>query len=244
MKRQQLRKTLIFISALVFPITFFYYSPYVIIHAAIEGIVGGSCILFAGMLVFSIFFGRLFCGYICAGAGFGEMAGCINKKGAKLGKYRWIKYIIWVIWLMLVIFMFIKSGGIKAMDPLYGTKYGISLSAVEEFPVYYGVVIILFGMPLLFGKRAFCHYICWMAPFMNIGMKIRSFLHLPGVRMNMNKTKCIKCKKCNASCPMGLDVEAMVQAEKMCESECSMCGACIDSCPKKVITYEVKSNKK
>ena len=41
------------------------------------------------MLVFSIFFGRIFCGYICAGAGLGEMAGCINNKPAKLGNKKY-----------------------------------------------------------------------------------------------------------------------------------------------------------
>ena len=92
--RQKIRKTLIFLSAILFPVTMFYYSPYVIIHAAMESVICGSFILFALMLVFSIFFGRIFCGYICAGAGLGEMAGCINNKPAKLGKLKLIKYII------------------------------------------------------------------------------------------------------------------------------------------------------
>lgn len=237
MKRQKIRKTMIFISAMIFPITMFYYSPYIIIHAALNSVICGSFILFTCMLLFSVLFGRLFCGYMCAGAGFGEMAGCINAKSPILGKRKYIKYVIWLIWLSIVTGLYIANGGLKYFDPLYGTKYGISISAIEEYPVYFVVVFLLFGVPLICGKRAFCHYLCWMAPFMNIGIKIRNLLHLPGFRLHIEKEKCINCKLCNKSCTMGLDVYKMVQENCVDENECSMCGACIDSCPKKVIQY-------
>lgn len=240
MKREKIRQGIIFISALLFPITMYYYSPAVIIHAALTGVICGSFIMFVCMLYFSIFLGRSFCGYVCAGAGFGEMAGCINQKMPKLGKLRYIKYVIWGIWLTIVILLYIKNGGIKTIDPLFGTEHGISIKAIEEYIVYYIVVFLLFGIPLLFGKRAFCHYVCWMAPFMNIGMKIRDILHLPGLRIHVDKKKCINCKRCTAKCPMGLNVQEMVQQGKICESECSMCGVCIDICPKQVISYGLR----
>lgn len=237
MKRQKIRKTIIFISALLFPITMFYYSPYIIIHAAIDSIICGSFIVFGCMLLLSIFFGRIFCGYLCAGAGLGEMAGYINANPPKLGKRKYIKYVIWVIWLAIIIFLFINNGGIKAIDPLYGTTNGISVTSAPEYIVYYVVVFLLFGLPLLFGKRAFCHYLCWMAPFMNIGMKIRELLHIPGLRLNVDKDKCIRCNRCTTQCPMGLKVQEMIIEGTPCQNECSMCGACIDVCPKKVISY-------
>ncbi|WP_420314513.1 4Fe-4S binding protein [Anaerovorax odorimutans] len=39
---------------------------------------------------------------------------------------------------------------------------------------------------------------------------------------------------------MGLDIHSMVQANSVDEYECSLCGACVDICPKKAITYGVK----
>ena len=64
--RQKIRKTLIFLSVILFPVTMFYYSPYVIIMAATESVICGSFILFALMLLFSIFFGRIFCVLTCS----------------------------------------------------------------------------------------------------------------------------------------------------------------------------------
>lgn len=239
MKRLKIRKLLIYIAAMLFPITMFYYSPYVIIHAALDSAINGSCILFLAMLVLSIFFGRLFCGYVCAGAGFGEMAGCINQKKPALGRLRWIKYVIWIIWLTAVIVLY-AINSVKTVDPFWGTNHGISVGYIVEYIPYYIVVTLLFGVPLLFGRRAFCHYLCWMAPFMNLGMTIRELLHLPGLRIKVEKDNCIHCKLCTKNCPMGLDVHEMIQNGKIDANECSMCGDCMSSCPKDVISYKWK----
>lgn len=65
MNRQNIRKLILIISLLLFPITIWYMSPYLIIQGAMEGIVSGSFIIFVCMLLGSIFFGRIFCGWLC-----------------------------------------------------------------------------------------------------------------------------------------------------------------------------------
>jgi hypothetical protein len=45
------------------------------------------------------------------------------------------------------------------------------------------VFAFLFLSSLVFGKRAGCHYICWMTPFMSIGRKIRNILKYPSLRL-------------------------------------------------------------
>ena len=59
MKRQKIRRTVIFISFLLFPVTIWYLSPYLIIQAAFEHILNGSFWVFMGMLVLSMFAGRV-----------------------------------------------------------------------------------------------------------------------------------------------------------------------------------------
>ena len=54
--RQRVRKTILVISFLLFPITIWYFSPYLIIQAASEHILNGSFIVFVTMLILSMFF--------------------------------------------------------------------------------------------------------------------------------------------------------------------------------------------
>ena len=90
---------------------------------------------------------------------------------------------------------------------------------------------------LVAGKRAACHTICWMAPFMIIGRKIRDAVGWPSLQLEADKTKCINCKTCTRNCSMSLDVNAMVQSQNMENTECILCGNCVDTCPKGVIKY-------
>lgn len=242
MKRQKLRKLLLLISLLLFPITIYYFSPYLIIMGAMEGIINGSFIVFALMLIGSILFGRLFCGYFCPMGGLQECVFQLNDKAPKQGWKNFIKYIVWVVWIAVIILCYINKGKIIKLDFFYQTEYGISVSNIYCFIIYYGVILLVFVPAILFGKRIFCHYFCWMAPFMVIGTKIRTMLHLPGLHITADTSKCSSCKQCNKACPMSLNVADMAQDGNCDNTECILCGSCIDSCPKKVLQYRIKNS--
>ena len=239
MKRQKIRKTIIMISFLLFPITIWYFSPYLIIQAAMEHIINGSFIVFVTMLVLSMFLGRVWCGYLCPVGGLGECLSRINDNPVKQGWRDKIKYVIWTLWIIAVIITFILGKNDVTINPFYMTNHGISVSEIYNYIIYYGVLFLMVLPALLHGKRAACHYICWMAPFMVIGSTIGRFLHLPQLHIEADKDACVSCRKCNQACPMGLDVRKMVESgtNHKC-SECVLCGACVDNCPKKVLKYK------
>ena len=239
MKRQRFRKALILIFFLMFPITLYYLSPYLIIQGAIEGIVTGSFIVFCLMLLTSMFFGRAFCGWICPAGGLQECCTIAVDKRAKGGKGNWIKYFIWVPWIILIAAMFIGAGGVKVVDFFYLTDHGVSVTSAQSYVIFYGVIIMIVTLAFTGGRRSFCHYVCWMAPFMILGTKIKNILKYPSLNLNVEKSKCISCKACTKKCPMSLEVMEMVQKNNMKNSECILCGECIDGCPKKVIKYSV-----
>lgn len=240
MKRQQVRKLLCIIALLLFPITIYYFSPYLIIQGALEGIISGSFITFSLMLIGALFFGRFFCGYLCPAGGLQECAMMINTKHPK---QRWrnnIKYVIWVIWIAAVILCFVLRKKSLVIDAFYQTDHGISVSNIYCYIIYYGIVLLVIVPAILFGKRIFCHYFCWMAPFMIIGCKIGDLLHIKRLRLKADKNLCIQCQKCDKVCGMSLNVSQKVQTGNMDDNECILCGECVDNCPKKAISYKFK----
>lgn len=237
--RQRVRRAIIIFSFLLFPITIWYFSPYLIIQAASENIINGSFIVFTMMLVLSLFLGRVWCGYLCPAGGIQECIGICNSNPAKQGWRNNIKYAIWTVWIVAIIVTFILGKNDVTINPFYMTDHGISVASIYNYVIYYGVILILVVPGIIHGKRAACHYICWMAPFMVIGSAIGRMLHLPQLHIEANKDACVSCGVCNKSCPMGMDVKAMVAngSNSLC-TECIQCGACVDSCPKNVLRYE------
>ena len=239
-KRQNIRKALTIISFLLFPITIFYLSPYLIVVGATTGIIAGSMIIFTFQFVLSLFFGRLFCAYACPGGGLQECLLIVNNKKAKGGKRNYIKYGLWFPWIISIVILFIRAGGFSEVDFFFHTTNGVSLSTHRSYIIYYGIVLLIAVLSIIFGRRAFCHYVCWMAPFMVIGTKIANRFKIPVLHIKADKTKCTGCKKCSEKCPMSIDVMSMVKNEEMASSECILCGECIDICHKKAMIYSFK----
>ena len=244
MTRQRIRKLLIIISLLLFPVTLYYFSPALIINAGLHGIINGSFIVFLFLFLFSIPFGRMFCAYFCPAGGLQECAFIVNEKVPKQGWRNGVKFIIWGIWLTAVVFCYFSGGKIVAVDFFFETENGISVSDIQSYIIYYGIISLIFIPAILFGKRVFCHYFCWMAPFMILGTKLRKVLHLPGIHIKISdKDECISCGRCSKVCPMGIDVISETGNKTIGNPECIQCGACIDNCPKNVLTYGMLERK-
>lgn len=229
MKRQKTRKTLLFISMLLFPITLNYLSPYLVIRGGFEGVLAGSGLLFAGQFLSSLIFGRAFCGWVCPVGGLQDAAATVKSKpvGRRL---RWVKYFLWVPWLGAIAAGFVMAGGIRLIDPIYCTDYGISISQMNGVVIYFMVVAVIVTLSLTLGKRAFCHCGCWMAPFMVLGSLIKEKLRIPGLRLTADAQKCTGCKACDKQCPMSLPVSDMAKSGKAFHTECILCGGCVDRC--------------
>jgi ferredoxin-type protein NapH len=247
--RQRTRKALLILSFLLFPIVMNYMSPYVIIDGASQGIVNGSVVVFSLMFLGSLFFGRLWCGWACPAGAMGEMCFPVNDRPVNLKKTDWIKWVIWVPWLGIIIASVIMAGGYKQIDLLLDTQNGISVAGSPDRPIlfayiiYYIVVGLFIGLSMLIGRRAGCHTLCWMAPFMILGRKLRNTAAWPALRLQASPESCSNCKTCTTNCPMSLDVNAMVQLGHMEHNECILCGSCVDQCPKKAIVYSFSSGK-
>ena len=242
-KRQKIRRAIGLGMLFLFPITITWLSPALpVIYAMFFGILTGAIIIFLLQFLSSLFFGRAFCAYVCMSSGFDECLKGLSYKAIKNNKINIIKYFIWAPWLITIIVSFILSGGIKEVDFFAGTVDNyMFLTAAYRYIIYFGVVLLIIILNIFIGRRAFCHSVCWMAPFMIIGTKLSDLIKLPRLRLKSNQESCIGCKQCTKICPMSLDVKTMVEAANMKNSECILCGECVDVCPKKSIEYTFKT---
>lgn len=242
-KRQTIRKTIIIMMFFLFPITITWLSPVLpLLHAGYFGVLTGAAILFILQFIISIFLGRAFCGFICSCGGLQECLIRMNDNKIKGTKINNVKWIIWFPWILIIIALFVKAGGIDEVDFFAGTvDKWIFLFAPYRYMIYLGVILLVTVLHLFIGTRAFCHSVCWMAPFMIIGIKLSDWLRLPRLHLKSDRSSCIGCKQCSKKCPMSLDVKTMVETSKMKNVECILCGECIDVCPKKSISYTFRT---
>ncbi|MGE5507597.1 MAG: 4Fe-4S binding protein [Chitinophagales bacterium] len=235
MRRQTLRKTAIYASFLLFPVTIYYFSPELILMAAAEGILSGSAVVFGLLFLSGLFFGRAWCGWLCPGGGLQEA--CLRVVRKPVGPRRWIKYLIFWPWLGGILILAARAGGFHGVNPLYQMPRGISFVEPGAWVIYFGFVTLIALLALTAGRRGFCHHACWMAPFLIAGASLRERFGWPALRLEGSPAACSGCGRCTSRCPMSLDVQGMVRRGRMADGDCILCGECVDGCPRGAIRY-------
>ncbi len=237
MRRQPIRRGLVIVSALLFPVTMFYMSPALVLHGASLGIMTGSMILFAGQFVVALLLGRAFCGWLCPGSGLGQICRSVRDEPAAGGRWDLVKWVIWVPWVAAIVGFAVAAGGLHTIDPFFMIEGGISVSRPEHYIIYFFFVGLILLLALWAGRHGFCHYACWMAPFMILGTKLRDRLRIAGLNLRPKPDACTDCGRCATTCPMSLNVPGMVRSGSMANAECILCGECVDTCRKGAISF-------
>ncbi len=153
--RQRVRRALLIVAFLAFPITMNYFSPYVIIDGASQGVVNGSLVVFGLMFLSSLVLGRLWCGWACPAGALGEICQPVNDRPVHLKKLDWIKWAIWIPWIGIIVAMVIRAGGYQRVDLLLDTVNGISVAGDADRPIvfayviYYMVIALFAGLAML-----------------------------------------------------------------------------------------------
>ena len=241
--RQKIRRVLVIGSFVLLPITLYYFSPVLSLSAAASGIVSGSVMVFGAQFIASLLVGRLFCGWACPAGGLQEIVSFFRRRPVNRRRIGWIKYVIWAPWMIGLVFFILQAGGAKTFDFFYQTNRGISVTDMSGLIAYVSVGVLFFVLAVSVGKRAGCHTVCWMAPFMVIGRKIRNTLAWPSLRLAAEPERCAACGKCSRECPMSIDVAEGVKVGTLETSDCILCGSCVDTCSKGAIRFSFSSGR-
>jgi ferredoxin-type protein NapH len=236
--RQKIRLIVLFLILLTFPITLNYFSVYLIIDASSQGVIAFSFFFWSLFIITALFFGGAVCSYVCPLGAIQEtkdrMAG---KKLSRIKYLKAVKYILAVAWVGAIIFAAISAGGYKTINLLYNTESGVSVDSAQGWITYFAIVIVVLLPVFFIGKRGFCHYFCPWGVLNITATKVKNFFRLPSLNLKAEAEKCTNCHTCDRNCPMSLEVNQAVQSGSMDNTECILCGSCVDNCPNGVIKY-------
>ncbi|MEW6142074.1 MAG: 4Fe-4S binding protein [Chloroflexota bacterium] len=236
--RQRLRLTFLYLMLITFPITLNYFSVYLIIEGSSQGIAVFSFFFWTAWVVAGFFFGRAACGYACP---LGAIQEVRDRMGGRMlwriRYFRWVKYLLAVAWVGGIAAAAIAAGGYRKIELLYNMPQGISVDSIQSLFMFFTVVLAVLIPSLILGKRGFCHYLCPWGVLNIVGTKVKGLFRWPSLHLRPEKEKCKQCRTCDNNCPMSLGVSRMVASGSMRNTECILCGTCVDTCPNGTIKY-------
>ncbi len=206
---------------------------------------GKSAIFYVGgiLLLYSILFGRMLCGWFCP---FGFIQELLFKiRTPKVRKSPVTRVLSYLKYVILVFFVFIVpityalrdiplpafckficpagtiEGGIVLLSNKINASYFSMLGPIFTWKFMLMVSIII-GSIFIF--RLFCRFICPLGALYGLFNKISVF----GVKVE--ESKCTHCNMCVNHCK--------VDIKTVGDQECISCGECVNVCPTKAISFK------
>jgi len=172
----------------------------------------------AGPLVF----GRGFCAYACWTAAILDFLPWRRSPGRRPGLGS-LRYVHLAASLGLVLVLFLAFG--YRQPPGHPDSVLWFLSGIS---LYYALGITLAF--LLKDNRAFCKYLCPIAPLMKVAAPFSL------LKVKIDRDKCTTCGHCEKVCPMDVGIlAAPAPGQRVGSSECIQCGTCVAACPTKAL---------
>lgn len=182
------------------------------------GVFEAAVIHYAVAKIFGpLLFGRGWCGYACWTAMILDLLP-FKTPSAPRKQLGFIRYIVFAVSLIFVVLIFAFQ--VDNKEEIMWRSFIIGNI------LYYAAGI--FTAYKFRDNRAFCKYICPVTIF----LKPMSYFSL--FRIKADKNKCVSCGKCEAVCPMNVEVQNNSRSRKNA-TECILCMKCVESCPKNAL---------
>jgi len=209
-------------------------------HSFIKlGIINAGVILVIIAFLFTLLFGRFFCGWACHFGAIQEFCWYIFKKMNIKPKTIDSKLVTLLPLVILLNFYVIPN--------LYhgfhnNWELSVSLNEPEIWKFLPGFIIglltfIIDGFLIVYflGKKGFCRFICPWGAFLKIPTSLSFF--------KVRKTgECTYCHVCTSECPVAIDVSYEINKfDKVVSSNCTSCMNCTSGCPSNALSYKFEN---
>ena len=219
-------------------------SSFYMDHAPLWGIAGVlavlilyaciSAVVFGGTLIFGR---RWQCSMLCMFNGFASEVFApafplIGKK--KKPRKRALRIFAAMRWIFLGLAVFFTLWWVLFLSGAEVFGNPNEIGTLEIIKYLSAEILLAMFFWIAFIGRGYCYY-CPLGT-------VLSFLgRAAGQRIETNRTKCIECGRCNAVCPMTIDIQSKAKSgQPVCDLRCVGCGHCVDSCPAGTLAYSTR----
>ncbi|MCE5284596.1 MAG: 4Fe-4S binding protein [Pelosinus sp.] len=180
--------------------------------------------LMLALIITTLFAGAVFCGWICPLGGLSDWFYKIRQKffvrkieippqTAKVlsyGRFIMLGGIVYFSWVLNRLWF-------EEYDP-YKQIFHLNVESITGWLIIFGFVSIS-----LLVERAWCRFLCPLGAFAGLISRFSVF-------QIERDQYCINCKKCDRTCPSGIEVSQITRME---DTSCSKCLQCVSVCPVK-----------
>lgn len=193
----------------------------------------------AGLCLFTILFGRFFCGFACAFGSLGDgvrafyvwICRRLKKRPVRFSA-KWNARLSMVKYVILAVIVFLCFSGVysdfRGTSPwdVFSMLHAGNFRLRAYIPGLIFLLLILVGMCVQ--ERFFCRFLCPMGAVFSL------LPVLPVFSLRRSREKCIKgCAGCTKNCPS--DIEIPPDGSYETAGDCFQCQKCMDTCPRKNI---------
>jgi len=190
----------------------------------------GAVIFGFAVLVYSMFYGRRFCAYLCPLGSAQEFVYLLRGRKYRV-KHRTPYYmdrkLAWLKYLILLATVMLTAIGLNYIFIRLCPFYGLSLLGRLVAPGVAVMALIL--LKAFFGDREWCRFLCPYAALMNIFQWLGEMVGIRRRKIRRNLERCTDCGVCMLYCPMNINI---AESEYVHNRNCIHCGLCADHCPK------------
>jgi cytochrome c oxidase accessory protein FixG len=178
-------------------------------------------LFFIGVMLFTVLYGRIWCGWACPQTVLSDFARSLEKTAAWFTRHQVLRTSISHV-ILLIVSLLVSANLISFFVSPYDLLADIRHQTLGPWVFWsWSLFTILIYLNLAFIRQRFCRSVCPYARLQSAFFDDKTLT----ISFNRKREKeCLGCEACVRACPSSIDIRDGLQVE------CINCALCIDAC--------------